>query len=178
MHGAGPLTVGYLIALESIAWSTVAVMISGRTDGGRMNRVGGVMVTLGVIGFATIVPFAPMWWAVPPLLLAGAGFGIAYTFILARISETVAPADKERAAAALPTMQLIGYTVGAAGLGLVANAAGIEQATPEAAATAASIEVVKAAALKFEQNATLIRSNPMLQDQLHDAVGAIQRNRD
>jgi MFS family permease len=137
MHGAGPLTVGYLIAIESIAWSALAVIISGRRDGDRMIRLGGAMVTLGVVGFAVTVPFAPIWACVPALLLAGGGFGIAYTFILARISASVADDDKERAAAALPTMQLIGYTVGAAGLGIVANAAGIERATPAAAANAA-----------------------------------------
>lgn len=137
MHGAGPLTVGYLIALESIAWSTTAVLVSGRRDGDRMIRLGGAAVMLGVVGFAVTVPFAPIWACVPALLLAGGGFGVAYTFILARITASVGEGDNERAAAALPTMQLIGYTVGAAGLGIVANAAGIEQATPEAAATAA-----------------------------------------
>ncbi|MEQ9638918.1 MAG: MFS transporter [Alphaproteobacteria bacterium] len=133
MHGASPLTVGYLVALESIGWSVAAVAVSGVRAEVATIRIGATLLTLSTLAFAVAVPFGSLLAVVPALLLAGGGFGAAYAFVLARVTAGAGAADKARAAAALPTMQLIGYTVAAAGLGIVANAAGLDQATPEAA---------------------------------------------
>jgi MFS family permease len=57
-------------------------------------------------------------------LLQGGGFGIAWPF-MTRIIVASAPADEQTiASAAVPTMQRIGYAVGAALAGIVANAGG------------------------------------------------------
>ena len=54
----------------------------------------------------------------------GAGFGMSWTFILRRAQSLATPAEQERTASALPTMQRFGFALGAAYIGIVANAAG------------------------------------------------------
>ncbi len=137
MHGASPLTVGYLVALESIAWSVAAVAVSGLRDDAAAIRIGAIMLALSTVGFSIAVPFGSLLAVVPALLLAGGGFGTAYAFVLARVTAGARSDDKDRAAAALPTLQLAGYTIASAGLGIFANGAGLDQATPEAAQRAA-----------------------------------------
>jgi len=57
-------------------------------------------------------------------LLQGGGFGITWPF-LTRVIVGAAPAEEQTiASAAVPTMQRIGYAVGAALAGIIANASG------------------------------------------------------
>jgi predicted MFS family arabinose efflux permease len=60
-------------------------------------------------------------------VLQGGGFGIAWPFVT-RIVVSAAPEDERTiASSAVPTMQRIGYAVGAALCGIVANASGFSQ---------------------------------------------------
>ena len=57
-------------------------------------------------------------------ILMGAGFGMSWTFILRRATGLAAPDDRDRLASALPTVQRLGYAIGAALAGIIANASG------------------------------------------------------
>jgi MFS family permease len=61
----------------------------------------------------------------PWVVLLGAGFGMCWAFVMRRVVESVPESERERAAASLPTIQLLGYALGAALSGIVANLSGL-----------------------------------------------------
>jgi MFS family permease len=130
LHHVSALTAGYIIAASSIGWSTTAFIVAGSSErrDPLMILGGMVLVTLGVVGYVVAVPNGPLWLIVVCAALEGGGFGIAWTFVLRRLTALAPPQDSERIASALPTLQRIGYAVGAALMGLVANAAGVSEA--------------------------------------------------
>ncbi|TIX99178.1 MAG: MFS transporter, partial [Mesorhizobium sp.] len=72
-------------------------------------------------------------------LLQGGGFGIAWPFVTRVIVASARDGEQTIASAAVPTMQRIGYAVGAALTGIVANASGFSEGlNREAAANVAT----------------------------------------
>jgi MFS family permease len=130
LHGVSALVAGYVIALEAIAWTVAALLISGQPE--RRDRffivAGMVLVTIGVASLITAVPHGPVWFVAVGAALQGFGFGLAWTFIL-RLATAIAPAgETSRVSSALPTVHRLGFALGAAFAGIVANAMGIDQA--------------------------------------------------
>ncbi|MEM8838909.1 MAG: MFS transporter [Pseudomonadota bacterium] len=134
IHGASALTAGYVIACSSIGWSLAAVLVSGAPE--RFDRmmiaVGMIVVALSILGFLLSVPNGPIWLIAVFALLEGAGFGMAWTFILRRTTGLADPEEVQRIAGSLPTVQRLGYALGAAYIGIVANALGFASSdTPQ-----------------------------------------------
>ncbi|MEC9347015.1 MAG: MFS transporter [Pseudomonadota bacterium] len=127
LHGASPLATGYVVAAGAISWAVMAVLVSGApaVDDGRNVAIGVVLIVLATVLFVPAMLHGPLWLVGIAAGLQGAGFGIAWTFIV-RLSRSLTDADDaERVAGAIPTMQRVGYAVGAALLGIAANATGI-----------------------------------------------------
>ncbi|MBX3574688.1 MAG: MFS transporter [Mesorhizobium sp.] len=140
LHGIPVLTVGYIIAAESIAWSILSILVAGAPP--RHERpiiVGGAfMIAAGLAGFAVAIPAGNIPAILFCALLQGGGFGIAWPFAT-RIIVASAPAEESTiASSAVPAMQRIGYATGAAAAGIVANATGFADGlTGESAANVA-----------------------------------------
>ena len=136
VHQMPALTAGYIIACSSIGWTVSAVMISGMPE--RYDRlfivIGMTATALSVAGFAYAVPRGPVPLIAAMSFVEGAGFGLAWTFILRRITALVPEHDVQRVSGAMPTVQRIGYALGAAYVGIVANAAGFVEITTSAQA--------------------------------------------
>jgi len=126
VHGTSALVAGYVVAASSVGWTLTAVMVSGAPE--RQDRAwivaGMAMTTLAVVGFAYAVPQGPLWLIAVFALLEGGGFGLAWTFILRRITALVAEDEVQRVSGAMPTVQRLGYALGAAYVGIIANASG------------------------------------------------------
>jgi len=60
-------------------------------------------------------------------VLQGGGFGIAWPFVTRVIVATADPTESTVASSGVPTMQRIGYAVGAAMTGIIANAVGFSE---------------------------------------------------
>lgn len=131
--GVSPLVGGYFVAFESIAWSIAAVSVAQASERAEpwVIRGGAAAATLGVIGLIWALPYGPIWSMLPCLLGLGAGFGAFWAFVLKRVVAAAPTGEREKASSALPTAQLIGYAIGAALTGLIANMAGLT-ATPDA----------------------------------------------
>lgn len=129
IYGVGPLMAGYILATGSIAWTVGALVFSGtnRAHEGKVILGGATVILISIIGLAFVVPSAGIWAIIPFLFLEGAGFGMAFAFIVRRVVESVKEDDKERAAAAVSTGQEMGYAVGAAAIGIIANIAGFAE---------------------------------------------------
>ncbi|MFK7858156.1 MAG: MFS transporter [Granulosicoccus sp.] len=129
LQGVSELTVGMIMAAEAVTWNLVAITVSGRPE--RQDRVlvglGITLVTLSIIGFVYCIALGPLWLIAICALLQGAGFGLSWTFILRRATKLAPESENARVAGAIPTLQRVGYALGASYLGVVANSAGGEK---------------------------------------------------
>jgi MFS family permease len=132
LYGVTPLTAGFLVALESVSWTIAAILFAGASARAESHliRAGAVLIAAGVAGLALVMPRGPVWALVPWVTLQGAGFGMCWAFLLRRIVESVPDTERERASSAVPTMQMIGYAVGAAAAGALVNTLGFTEAAP------------------------------------------------
>ncbi|WP_119392912.1 MFS transporter [Taklimakanibacter lacteus] len=141
LHNVPLITTGYIIASESIAWSVLSILVANaKPERERLIiTAGAFMITGGVLGFAYAVPHGTLPLILASAILQGGGFGIAWPFVTRMIVAAAAPEERTIASSAVPTMQRLGYAVGAAIAGIIANSAGFSQGfTPETAAGAAS----------------------------------------
>lgn len=129
LHGIPVLTAGYIIAAESISWSVLSILVANAPP--RSERpiiVGGaVMIAAGIAGFAWTVPSGSIPLILLCALLQGGGFGIAWPFVTRIVVAAAPEAERTITSSAVPTMQRIGYAVGAALCGIVANASGFSE---------------------------------------------------
>lgn len=139
LHGTRPLVVGYVIAVEAVAWTLTAVLFAG--VGPRAERLviltGAAAAGLAVPLSAWAVPFGGLSWVAAVAFLQGGGMGMVWAFVTRRIVEAVDEGERGLAAAVVPTVQLLGYALGAAGAGIVANARGLGEDPGPATALAA-----------------------------------------
>jgi hypothetical protein len=87
-------------------------------------RYGSIMVIAGVALFAWSVPAGWVSLVVLAATMQGGGFGLCWAFITRRTIAAARETDRERTAGALPTVQMLGYAIGAATAGIVANSLG------------------------------------------------------
>ncbi len=128
LHQVSILTAGYVVACTSVGWSLGAVVCSGipASLDTRAILAGMVMLTLSIVGFFYAIATGPVILLALLALLEGAGFGVAWASILRRMLALVDEQDRERVSAAIPTIQRLGYAIGAAWIGIVANAGGLD----------------------------------------------------
>jgi len=140
IHGVSALTAGYIVACSSIGWSVMAVLVSGLPE--RFDRptiaLGMTVVALSILGFLHAVPNGPVWLIAVFAAMEGGGFGMAWSFVLRRTIAVADAGEVQRVSGAIPTIQRLGYALGAAYVGIVANASGLlsMQTAAEAAAVA------------------------------------------
>ncbi len=131
LYSVSPLTVGLIIALEAIAWGIAAAVVSGSPE--RRDPImivsGMIAVSISLVGYLVVVPHGPLWMIGFFAIVQGLGFGSAWTFIVRRATSLAAAKEAERVAASIPTVQRLGYALGAAMIGVVANAGGIAEAS-------------------------------------------------
>jgi hypothetical protein len=130
IHATPPLVSGYLVALVSIAWTVSAVLVAGADERHDPKIIAaGIAVVAGSVALSIhAVPEGPVWLVGLAMLMEGAGYGMAWTFILRRGGRLVPGEDGERFAAALPTVGRLGYALGASFVGILANRAGFAEA--------------------------------------------------
>ncbi len=107
-------------------------------------RGGTAAVALGSSGFALAVPSNSLAGMVVCGLLQGGGFGLCWPAIIQRLVRFSAPADQSVASASASTVQRIGYAIGTAAVGIVANVAGLADGISIPAAKAAGFWVFAA----------------------------------
>ncbi len=128
IHGISVLLAGYIVACSAVGWSLAAFMfakVSEKFDR-RMIILGMVVLTISIVGFVFSIPGGPLWLIVVFAFIEGIGFGMSWAFILRLATTMVDPKEKQRLSAAMPTVQRSGYAIGAAYIGIAANAAGLE----------------------------------------------------
>jgi MFS family permease len=146
LHNLTPLEAGYVIALESIGWSVAAVLISGVPE--RWDRTmiitGLLVIAASIVGLVHALPQGPVWLIVVLATVQGAGFGSAWTFVLRRATKLAPQSEHNRVASAIPTVHRLGYAIGAAAIGIIANAAGFGEGIDMASARSVGFWIIVA----------------------------------
>jgi MFS family permease len=141
LHGVSVITTGYLIAAEAVAWSVASILVAGaRPEMERAISLGGaIMITMGIAGFSYAMPSGSVWLVLACAILQGSGFGLVWPFVTRIVVSAAHPDERSVASSAVPTIQRIGYAVGAAVAGIIANASGFSRGlSGETAANVAS----------------------------------------
>jgi MFS family permease len=146
LFGTKPLTVGYILAGEALAWSLATLAIAKLHSGYEtlLIRAGAVGTACGAAGFALAVPAGSFAGMIFCALLQGAAFGLCWTSIVARTTRFADRGDELLVSAAVPNVQRIGYAVGTAAAGIAANMSGLIDGVSIAAAKAAGFWVFAA----------------------------------
>ena len=129
LFGVTPLIAGYIVALESVSWGITAVLISGASESkeGIIIRSGSILITVGLIGFSFSMSGDSLWWIIFWAICQGAGFGMMWSFIVRRIITGATSSEQDIASSSVPTTQQIGFAIGAAASGIVANMFGFDE---------------------------------------------------
>ena len=146
LFGISPLAAGYIIALESVAWSSLGILVASAPQ--RLEtplvRGGMLLVLIGTVGAMITMPVGPVIILLIWPICLGAGFGMSWPFIVRFVVEAAKDEDRSIAASAVPTIQRVGYAVGASLAGIVANWAGFSEGLTIDAATSVAFWVFAA----------------------------------
>lgn len=134
LHGLDPLAAGYGVAGASLGWTAAAVLAAGATDDWRRRLIGLGPLTM-VVSLTAAGLFADHSLILFCLSIVGIGLGIGacWAFVSQRIMSGARPGDEAVAASSVPTVQQMGFALGAALSGLAANTAGFAVDLPHAA---------------------------------------------
>jgi len=146
LFATNPLFSGYVLAAEALAWSlaTMAVSTAPPSADKRLIRSGAAVVTLGAAGFAAAVPAGSLTGILICSLLQGLGFGLFWPAVVHRLVRFSRVGEQALAAASPSTIQRIGYAVGTAAAGIVANLSGLADGVSVSAAKLAAFWVFAA----------------------------------
>ena len=116
-----------MVAGASFGWTGMSLIVAGTPAerSGRLLVAGPVMMALGLLGVALLMPIEPAPIVFPAIALVGAGIGACWAFIAQRVMSGARAGEENLAASSVATVQQTGFALGAALAGLVANAAGL-----------------------------------------------------
>ncbi|MED6340094.1 MAG: MFS transporter [SAR324 cluster bacterium] len=129
IFGAAPLIAGYIIALESLGWTIMAISTSGvnlRVEP-RLIRMGSVLVSISMVGLIYAMPSGPLWLIALLSTIMGTGFGMSWSFVSKRIISNVSEEERSQASASIPTFMRVSMALGSAFSGIIANFSGFSE---------------------------------------------------
>jgi MFS family permease len=131
LHGFDPLAAGFSVATASLAWTAASLATAGTSDPwpDRLTMVGPATMGLGLTMIACLAPNQTALFLIPAIALLGAGIGQCWPFVAHRIMDSATAGDEAVAASSVPTIQQMGFALGGAMAGIVANASGLTAAT-------------------------------------------------
>jgi MFS family permease len=140
LHGLDPLAAGFIVASASLSW-TIASLVAAGTSGswpGRLMPVGPALMGIGLIGIALLLPSpAALFALIPAIVVLGIGIGQCWPLVAQRVMSGARAGEEVIAASSAATVQQMGFALGAALAGVVANASGLSSVADESMMRAA-----------------------------------------
>ena len=126
VHAVSPIVIGMILLLESVGWSVVAIALSGVRPSQEpfVITAGFGTAFAGTIVVFLFIASGPVWLVAVGAAMMGGGFGAGWAPMVRRATALCPEGEAERVAAAVPTVQRLGYALGAALTGIAANASG------------------------------------------------------
>jgi MFS family permease len=135
VHGVSPIFINFLSILISIGWSIGTFTVSGWS--GARERIallsGPLIAFTGLVLLTSFALLPGLAMLALSAFVMGIGIGVYNVHLVARAMDSAAPGEQRSTASALTSVRSLGTAFGAAIAGVVANAAGLGDATePEA----------------------------------------------
>jgi MFS family permease len=135
VHRVSPVVINFLSIVISLGWTTAAFTVSGWS--GKRERFalasGPVIATAGLASLTAVALLPGLALMTISAFAMGIGIGTYNVHLVARAMDSVASDEHRSTAAALSSVRSIGTAFGAALAGVVANIAGLGNATEPAA---------------------------------------------
>jgi MFS family permease len=127
LHGLDPLAAGFTVASASFGWTIASLGTAGARGPwpDRLILIGPVMMGVSLIAIGLLTPHSATLLLLPAIILLGMGIGQCWPFVAQRIMGGARAGEETIAASSVPTVQQMGFALGAAIAGLVANASGL-----------------------------------------------------
>jgi len=135
VHGVSPVFINFLSIVISLGWSIGTFSVAGWS--GMRERLalcsGPLVAFAGLVGLTLIALLPGLVLLTLSAFVMGIGIGVYNVHLVARAMESAAPGEQRSTASALTSVRSLGTAFGAAIAGVVANAAGLGDASePEA----------------------------------------------
>jgi MFS family permease len=129
VYHVSALLAGYVVCSLAMGWTAAAFLVSGAPKQRHSVLVvtGALVVLTGYIALTVTIARAPLGAVALSGFAVGAGFGLAWSLLTQRIVGALPAADRTLGASAIPTTQLMGGALGAAGAGALANMLGLSR---------------------------------------------------
>ena len=129
LHGIGPLVAGYFNGVLSIAWAVGTASSAGwRGRGEQLALAGGPILTaIGLAGLTFGIADISSEAIVVFVILTGLGLGACNLHITTRTMAAAATGEESVTATSQATIRYLGVAFGSAGVGIIANAAGLAE---------------------------------------------------
>ncbi len=136
IFGAGPLIAGYIIALESLGWTVMAISTSGVSKHiePRLIRLGAIFVSSAMVGLIYAMPKGPLWLIALLSTFMGMGFGMSWSFVSKRIVANSPETERAKTSGSIPTFMRMAMALGSAISGIIANFSGFSEESSVAVA--------------------------------------------
>lgn len=141
LRGFSPLWAGYVVAVESLAWTVAAIAVAAATGAWdrRWTRLGAVMLVASLVVLAAGMADGPLIVVLLGASLLGAAFGLSWAFMSRRIMAALADDDRAIGSSAIAAVRQTGAAAGAAISGVAANLVGFSAGLTDASARAAAV---------------------------------------
>jgi MFS family permease len=136
IYRVDPLIAGYAVGGVAVGWTITALSVSHLKPRwqGPLIRLGAAAIVGGLACIALCMGRGPLIAVAASAALMGAGFGAAWSFMGARIIASLPEAERGLGSGAIPTVQMIGAAVGAAGATALGDVLGLSHGVDRAAA--------------------------------------------
>lgn len=130
LHGLDPLAAGFSVATASLAWTAASLATAGMAEpwSDRLMLTGPAVMGLSLTMIGLLTLHSATLLLIPAIALLGAGIGQCWPFVAHRIMDSAKAGDETVAASSVATVQQMGFGLGAAIAGLVANVSGLSAA--------------------------------------------------
>ncbi|HLI65607.1 MAG TPA: MFS transporter [Caulobacteraceae bacterium] len=125
LYGATPILAGYILGGGALGWTLSALVIAGRGWARGYIRLGVALIAATQVAMMFVVPHGSIAAIAALVFVSGAGFGMAWAFVAARIVANTDDAERPLASGSVPTASMIGAAVAAAAAGSIATALGV-----------------------------------------------------
>ncbi|CAN7580650.1 MFS transporter [Phenylobacterium sp. LjRoot225] len=143
LRGYSPLWAGYVVAVESLAWTVAAFLVadvSQRWDAIWV-RAGAACLIASVIVLPWALADQPLAWVLIGASLLGAAFGLSWSSMSMRVMAALPDEDRAIGTSAITAVRQTGAAAGAALAGAAANLVGFSHGVSAETARAASVSV-------------------------------------
>ena len=131
LYGLTPLSAGFVLIIEALSWGTFAILFSGRPA--QQERLivlsGSGVVVLGIAAQTLTVPATSVTLIALALIVSCGGFGAMWGYIIKRVVGSAPAREKTRASSIMPVTQQVGFALGAALAGVIANGLGFSDSS-------------------------------------------------